>query len=241
MTSRRPPFLFWCFAAILAVALASVVAGLLTSGVSALPAVDGSVAPQQVASGALRSRARDATRPCLAVAGPDYHWTVGALGDDEYDEVRRLSYSAFLRAMGEPSLSCGAPPRGESYRFLWMPTFHRPIAVRVTLRPAGGVLVAIELDGKAGYSVGKVIRRTERILDEPTAITIRTRVVGSGFWGLPTQLSDVGGTDGARWVLEGQVDGVHHIVDRWSPTHTGFRALCLSLLAMSGVEANPLY
>src|SRR5688572_20568151 len=73
-------------------------------------------------------------------------WTFAAAMPDEgyfpdriFDEEQRVDdlvdtwYSKHLRAMGEPSLvslSSRGPRDIEAYRFLWLPTWGHPVAVR---------------------------------------------------------------------------------------------------------------
>src|SRR6266481_2721376 len=71
---------------------------------------------------------------CKSPDAAEFFFPKGALGQrgSQFDEdaFNREWYSKHLRSMAEPSLSCGEP-RGESYRFLWLRTWGRPIAVRV--------------------------------------------------------------------------------------------------------------
>lgn len=50
-------------------------------------------------------------------------------GDPAGDDFVRGWYSSHLRSMAEPSLSCGAIE--DSYRFVWLRSFHSPVAVRM--------------------------------------------------------------------------------------------------------------
>jgi hypothetical protein len=102
--------------------------------------------------------------------------------------------------MGESSLSCGDED-GDAFRFLWLRTWGRPIAIRVHRSANGASVVAVELDGAGRYEAGKVCRRIERKLTdaESTAITSAVREVG--FWALPTQIDD-NELDGAEWIFE---------------------------------------
>src|SRR5262245_8575536 len=103
---------------------------------------------------------------CSTLDAAEFFFPMRVLGErlphfDE-DAFHRTWYSTHLRAMAEPSLSCG-DSSGESYRFLWLRTFGRPIAVRVeTGKPS--TLTAVELDGAGGYQPGKISRRVQRQL-----------------------------------------------------------------------------
>src|SRR5215469_6577927 len=69
-------------------------------------------------------------------------------------------YAKHLRSMSEPSLSEASKDATVIvYRFLWLRTFHHPIAVRLTIHPDGtGTLNANETDGHGGYEAGKVVQ-----------------------------------------------------------------------------------
>jgi hypothetical protein len=88
---------------------------------------------------------------CQDASSDQFFFPDGSLG--------RRWYSQHLRAMSEPSLSCGRP-KGEVYRFLWLRTWGRPVAVRVEAAPGDLFVAAVELDGAAGRP-GKVSRRVE--------------------------------------------------------------------------------
>jgi len=52
-----------------------------------------------------------------------------------------------------------------------------------------------------------------------------------GFWHLPTyEKSDVIGTDGSQWILEGVKKGKYLIVDRWSPDRGPVKALGTAMM-----------
>jgi hypothetical protein len=78
--------------------------------------------------------------------------------------------------MGEPSLLDVSRQDStvEIYRFLWLRSFHHPIAVRLSVRKDGSaLLISKETDGKGGYKPGKLIRKTTALL--PTEQTERFR------------------------------------------------------------------
>jgi hypothetical protein len=67
-------------------------------------------------------------------------------------------YSKHLKAMKEPSLwkLCEKDRSATVYRLLWLPTFDRPVSVRLVRRSEGAVLYAVLLDGRGGYEPGKI-------------------------------------------------------------------------------------
>lgn len=160
-------------------------------------------------------------------------------------------YADALARMGEPAF-CSTTSSGdgrETYRFLWLRTFHRPVLVRVTFEDDGAVSVVYkETNGLGGYDLGTldVNERSDlkqRLLDEMEHASIvqafldhvRQRAE-SGFWALPFRVDDGSiGLDGATWTVEGTKHGRCHLVERWSPdAGTEFRLFAHTLLGFSG-------
>jgi hypothetical protein len=154
------------------------------------------------------------------------------------DEFRRQWYSKHLRATGEPSLSCAAAVE-ERYRFLWLPTWGHPIAVRLAHTGERASLIAVELDGAGGYEPGKVARRASRSLTKEEWDAVQKALDRATFWKLPSHERS-GGTDGSQLIVEGRIDRAYHAVDRWSPREGAYRDLCMLFLRLSGLvpEAN---
>jgi hypothetical protein len=99
-----------------------------------------------------------------------------------------------------------ARPSGEaeSYRFLWLRSFHHPIAVRVDLLADGSwVLVTKVASGAGGCSPGTLTTNTSRQLTAQEAQSLRSKVEGGGFWNAPNPVNDQTGTDGSDWIIEG--------------------------------------
>ena len=175
---------------------------------------------------------------------PQYFPKDSFANDPDSSDFEARWYAKHLRAMAEPSLLDASKDRTVvAYRFLWLRTFHHPIAVRLTIRPDGTAsLVGKETTGQGGYKAGVVsvskssevsalqVQEFLRLLQEAT------------FWSSRTK-EDAGGDDGAEWILEGVRDGTYLVVDRWSPKTGDYRNLCLFLLKLAGikVEAKDVY
>lgn len=151
-------------------------------------------------------------------------------------------YPAFLAVMKEPSLfqkSAGADV--EQYRFLWLRTFHQPIAVRVRKDASGITLRVIRLSGQGGYEPGSIEHEASFALTEDQWDAFLKELEAASFWTMPTEEDPLNiGLDGSRWVLEGRAAGKYHFVDRWSPSsYPGKRGLerfvacCRHLLTLS--------
>lgn len=172
-------------------------------------------------------------RQCPSVASDEYYFPAGtfAVGSNPDDAFVREWFSEQLRAMGEPSLSCGTP--GRVYRFTWLRSFHHPVAVRVTDFGGRGRLDVVELDGFGGYEPGKPLRRGSFVLGKKSMAQIRAAMAAA--WDLDaTEPSS--GRDGAEWIIELTDDSRHHAVLRWSPRTGLARELGLLLLSLSGWE-----
>jgi hypothetical protein len=182
-----------------------------------------------------------ARRPSLRLECPsldagDYYFPRGALDPSrtKVDGLLRDWYSKYLRAMLEPSLSCGDRTGGFAYRFLWLRSFHAPIAVRLEKTGSSVVLNAVELEGTGGQAAGEIVKRTQRALSPAEENKFLTRLKQVGFWEMRKN-QDRFGMEGAQWILEGIDNGRYQVVDRWSPGPGPYRDVCLILLEFTGL------
>ena len=156
--------------------------------------------------------------PCL---GQRNYFPPGAFDENQF---KVQWYSKFLKAMDEPSLWDGSQiQKVQTYRFLWLRSFHHPVSVGVVINPDGtGLLITKISDGHGGYEPGRLITNQTQKLGHDQTKWVLDRVEKLNFWAIPTDPpnSKVVGMDGARWIVEGAKDGTYHVVDRWSP-HKG--------------------
>lgn len=148
--------------------------------------------------------------------------------------------------MHEPSFSEGSKDASLiAYRFLWLRSFHNPIAIRLTIRPDGtGSLVAKVTSGRGGYPAGVMTQSASVEIRREEVQRFQDLLQKATFWALPTEAPiPIGGLDGAEWILEGVLSGEYHVVDRWSPKKDDYAILCLYLLQLSQihVEAREVY
>jgi hypothetical protein len=139
-------------------------------------------------------------------------------------------YGGHLKAMKEPSIyQLRSDKKVERFRFLWLHTFHKPVAIRIEKKEAEVKMRVVRLSGQGGYDPGhidydKTIAVTSDQWDRFSKLLVKT-----SFWGMPREekLTSVGpdGTeivevrcDGSQWVLEGLKKGKYHVVDRWTPS-----------------------
>jgi hypothetical protein len=141
--------------------------------------------------------------------------------------------------MKEPSLLCGNEV-AETYRFLWLRSFHHPIAVRIERSGDGISLEAVELSETGSYP-SSVLHRAKRTLSSQDWAELQALLVRSDFWKLPTKRPDdsILMMDGAGWIVEGRREGVYHIVNRDSRDGGDYRALGLLFLRLSGFSVPP--
>lgn len=150
-------------------------------------------------------------------------------------------YSDYLTAFGEPSLIAPLDNESETYRLLWLRSFHHPILVRIQLKGTSVHFVTKELNGRGGYETGELIVNRETALSAREWTAFLTLLDQASFWQMPTTEERGFGADGAQWVLEGVKDGSYHVVDRWSEGAEPFRKACLYLLELSGLKPAPIY
>lgn len=155
-------------------------------------------------------------------------------------------YSSELSALREPSLYLlSKNASAESYRFLWLRTFHHPIAIRLDVNPDGtNTLVVKVASGAAGFHPGVISeQRSETVSKEQTQAFLN-RVSELRFWDVPNPVIDQRGTDGSQWIIEGVKSGKYHVVDRWTPSNGVVRELGFMLafdLAKLNIPKNEIY
>jgi hypothetical protein len=182
----------------------------------------------------------------LSLSAQERYFPPGALDDDQRSEQLLTDwYSGQLKALEEPSLlKLAANPSVESYRFVWLRTFHHPVAVRLVLRTDGiGELTLKVANGAGGYAPGHLIENVSRPLTRQQTASFLERVKAVQFWELPNH-RDRGGNDGAEWIIEGVKDGKYHVVTRWTPKSGPVRELGLMLalgLAQINIPESELY
>lgn len=154
-------------------------------------------------------------------------------------------YAEHLSAMKEPSMLSLKDCSVESYRFLWLRSFHAPIAVRLWHFNGQRFLVAKKLSGKGGYEPGKIVISRIKSLSEEEWSSFKNFLNESSFWEIPTEEPTVEnpdgsitvGLDGAQWIMEGVSKNRYHIVDRWS-AKAKYREACLYLLKLAGLKVK---
>lgn len=167
--------------------------------------------------------------------------------DAQGDSFRSNWYSKNLKALEEPSLLQKAnASSAESYRFVWLRTFHHPVIVRVDIRADGRAELTTKVSsGAGGYEPGKLIENTSRPLTQQQTEKFLTTIQRLRFWDLPTHETPFAvGCDGSQWIIEGVKGGKYHVVDRWTPAKGAVHDLGLAFvfgLAHMRIPKDELY
>jgi hypothetical protein len=153
------------------------------------------------------------------------------------DQSRANWYSRHLIAMKEAPLYSSDTGGLESYRFLWLRSFHQPVAVHLWKCGAEHCLTVKEMSGAGGYEPGTIILNRSRKLTATEWSVFQRRLELSCYWQLPSE-EESSGFDGAQWILEGVKEDRYHVVDRWTPQHGSYFELCMYVLNLSGLTIN---
>jgi hypothetical protein len=166
--------------------------------------------------------------------------------DARGDGFKSHWYSSQLRALQEPSLfQLAKSPSAESYRFLWLRSFHHCVAIRLDPKPdETSVLTTKVADGAGGYRPGTLSENSTRLLTREETQAFISRVDKLGFWKAPNPVNDQSGTDGSQGIIDGVKGGQYHVVDRWTPGEGVVRQLGLMLafdLAKMNIPKDEIY
>ena len=190
----------------------------------------------------------DSEHECSELVAERSLFPEGAFSDDPMQNSRLLWYSKHLAAMGEPNLLEFAEEGTESYRFLWLRTYHSPVAIRLQRTGQSATLVGKRLDGAGGYDPGSLIEDVTIEVEGGDWNEFIRLLEEAGYWRAATTEVDSRGVNGARWILEAVKGGRYHVVDRWSPSETRsleedsrLREACLHLLRLSGIRVGDVY
>ena len=145
-------------------------------------------------------------------------------------------YSRHLEAMNELPLSA-LENEDESYRFLWLRSFHRPVAIHVWRTGDRHFMVVKRVNGRGGYDPGTFDLYWARSLSENDWNAFMLHLEHSQYWVMSRE-DDRGMFDGAQWIMEGYRQGRYHVVDRQSPDAGAYRDACMHLLRQSGLLAE---
>jgi hypothetical protein len=155
-------------------------------------------------------------------------------------------YVKHLEALDEPSLwSLSKTQKEQSYRFLWLRTFHHPVAIRIDVNADGTSRLTTKMtSGAGGYDPGHLVQNETSKLPKEQTDWFLGKIEDNKFWELAPLDKSRMGLDGAQWVIEGVRDGSYHVVDRWSPHDGPVRVIGLLMLkdlAKTKIPAKETY
>ncbi len=147
-------------------------------------------------------------------------------------------YSRHLDAMNELPLAA-LENEDESYRFLWLRTFHHPVVIHVWRNhDRQHFMIVKRLNGRGGYDPGTFDLYWKRPLSYIDWDAFMMHLEHSEFWLMRKENSGMMAMDGAQWIMEGYREGRYHVVDRQSPEPSAYADACLYLLRRSGLLAE---
>jgi hypothetical protein len=151
--------------------------------------------------------------------------TTALFGTDTYFPKNTVSdfeqtwYAKHLSAMKEPVLvSRGDDKSHFAFRVLYLPTWGRPVAVRIEKTGEKIVRRSVILSGDGGYDPGRVKDEKESAITATEFATLLAEIRKSGFWELSPK-DEVIGCDGSQLILEAIQDRKHVVFVRWTPEH----------------------
>jgi hypothetical protein len=144
--------------------------------------------------------------------------------------------------LGEPDLQRVSEER-ETFRMLWLRSFHEPVAVRLVRDGNRYIVITAQAVRRPDGSFGPT-RRDSLSLDPAAWKRVVELAEIRQFWSL--RAPDTLGLDGARWIIEGRRGQRYHAVDWWSPDDrdgphrpAAFRGLALDILDQGTVCVKP--
>ena len=154
----------------------------------------------------------------------------------DFDAFRNNWYSVFLFAMREPVLLSDSS-QTETYRFLWLRTFHNPVAIRIEKQQNIYLLTWKLCNGAGGYEPRQFTIAKQKQIDNITWERFKTLLNETGFWNMDTEVKRMG-LDGSQWILEGKDAYKYHVVDRWTPRDGGYFQCCDFLIGLTDLAID---
>ncbi|HEY3445048.1 MAG TPA: response regulator [Myxococcales bacterium] len=149
-----------------------------------------------------------------------------------------------LSRMEEPALP-GTARGTKAYRFMILPTWGNPVAVRLTITGDAGSIEAKRLSGHGGYELGTLAEKGTVKLSADQVKEFAALFAKLDFFKMPTGVQEAEGFDGSVWILEAVEDGKHHVVPRWTAEYntedrglTNFVAVCEWLYRASTLPSD---
>ena len=165
------------------------------------------------------------------ISTPSSYPVHGEHGDPEWNLTPKqleLWHRDLATQFKEPALNSLGNEVESRYRLVLMPSFDKPVVVRVWRSGNQSFLISKRTDVK-----GVVDETNSRSLSEDEwkgFINLLKRV---DFFGTPARINEDPMPDGATWTLEGSSNGLYRNVQRIAPTKD-FEESCTYLLRLAG-------
>ncbi|MDD5644630.1 MAG: hypothetical protein PHO00_04190 [bacterium] len=151
------------------------------------------------------------------VALTSFAETIDYFPDGTIDDFCEEWYGEHLLTMKEPSLFLSAKDQSkEIYRFTLLPTWGRPVSVRVEVNDTIITIHTVTLTGSGGYEPGDIEFKESIILTPQESSMLIEKINSLNLFSMPLE-DDTRGLDGSEWIFEGVKNGKYHVISRWCP------------------------
>lgn len=145
-------------------------------------------------------------------------------------------YSGQLFALKEPLVY--NQTNRTIYRFTWLRTFHKPVAIRLEKTDNSCTLYWKQASGAGGYDPGELTVNSSKQLTKAQWNKFISLLQSTDFWNMTTKSKDDMGNDGSQWIIEGMENGKYHVVDRWTPRKNNFHKCGQYLIELTDLKVN---
>ena len=176
------------------------------------------------------------TRPLPEIPTPP----VDEAQDITTDDLMEYQRPVYKR-LAEVSIRSVSPEADEVYRLILLPTFDKPVVVRIAKRGDRVQLTKKIFDGVGGYGLdkmGKLAVDESRDIAPEDFTQLRALLTEAEFWELPVRNpDDEAVNDGALWFVDGRDHGVTRSVVRIIPNPRLLGA-CRFMLRIAELEPD---
>lgn len=156
---------------------------------------------------------------------------------EQFSDFKKTWNTKVLGSFKERLLEKYSNKIEENYRFIWIPSFDNPIAIRIWRSGENQFLVVKKMNGE-GFEMGKLTYERTRSLTKEEWLKFTNLIEESSFWNLPTvDVYEEPMPDGAYYVFEGKKNNQFHEVYRIMPKKE-IREIGTYLLSLSELKTN---
>lgn len=137
---------------------------------------------------------------------------------EDFKKFKKHLNNEFLTKFKEKSFEKLSKSVDENYRFIWIPSFHSPVLIRVLKTGDKRFLIAKTASGE-GFNIGKISMEKTVNLTEEQWNNFLKLLDDASFWNNPTlDKDDEPVTDGAVYIFEGNKNKKFHEIHRATPS-----------------------